>query len=184
MLDLSLFSHPTVVAGIIMAVVTSAALAGVELTLAQERQYVLGKTPLEASFFMVPIMVAATFGGPVAGHVSNVFSRRLVATAFLLVGAASLAYLASDRRPLAQYRPDSSRSPSLGSLPREKGSAVGSLEATCYELGAGLGITIFGVALATNFTRATELPQNLAAPLAEQASPSIGDVYLVAKQLG
>lgn len=199
MLDLSLFSHPAVVAGIVMAVVTSAALAGVELTLAQELQYVLGKTPLEAGFFMIPIMVAAAFGGPVAGYLSNVFGLRVVASASLLVGAASLAYLADAdfhapgyAIPIALAIAGLSLSIGLtassiaimGSVPPEKGSAAGSLEATGYELGAGLGITIFGVALASIFTRTIEIPQDLAAPLAEQASRSIGDVYLVATQLG
>src|SRR5690606_11782901 len=65
MLDLSLFAHPAILAGIIMAVVASGALAGVELTLAQELQYVLDKTPLQAGIFMIPIMAAAAVGGPV-----------------------------------------------------------------------------------------------------------------------
>ena len=58
MLDLSLLSHPAIVAGLIMAIVASGALAGVELTLAQELQYVLDKTPLQAGIFMIPIMAA------------------------------------------------------------------------------------------------------------------------------
>lgn len=199
MLDLSLFSHPAVVAGMIMALVTSAALAGVELTLAQELQYVIGKTPLEAALFMIPIMVAAAFGGPVAGYLSTVFGLRLVATASLLFGAASLAYLAgadfhnpSFAIPITLATVGLSLSIGLtassiaimGSVPAEKGSSAGSLEATAYELGTGLGITLFGVAMASIFTRAIELPDNLAAPLSEQASRSIGDIYLVAKQVG
>jgi len=63
MLDLSLFSHPAIVAGMIMAMVTIGALAGVELTLAQELQYVLDKTPLQAGIFMIPLMAAAAVGG-------------------------------------------------------------------------------------------------------------------------
>lgn len=42
MLDLSLFARPAILAGIVMALVASGSLAGVELTLAQELQYVLG----------------------------------------------------------------------------------------------------------------------------------------------
>jgi DHA2 family multidrug resistance protein-like MFS transporter len=145
---------------------------------------VLGKTPLEAGFFMIPIMVAAAFGGPVAGYLSNVFGLRAVASASLLIGAASLAYLAGAdfhapgyAIPIALAIAGLSLSIGLtassiaimGSVPPEKGSAAGSLEATGYELGAGLGITIFGVALASIFTRTIEIPQDLAAPLAEQA---------------
>lgn len=67
MLDLSLFSRPAILAGIIMAMVAAGALAGVELTLAMELQYVIRLTPLQAGLFMVPIMVAAAIGGPIAG---------------------------------------------------------------------------------------------------------------------
>lgn len=94
MLDLSLFRHPAIVAGMVMALVASGALAGVELTLAQELQYVLDKTPLQAGVFMVPIMAAAAVGGPVAGDLSNRFGLRLVASMSMALAAASLAYLA------------------------------------------------------------------------------------------
>lgn len=198
MLDLSLFSHPAVVAGIIMAIATTGAIAGVELTLAQELQYVIGRSPLEAGLFMLPIMVGAAIAGPVAGALSNLLGLRFVAVVSLLVGAGSLAYLGgSDFHhpdwtiPLALGLAGLSLSIGLtassiaimGSVEAEKGSAAGSLEATGYELGAGLGITIFGVVLTTIFSRSITLPSDLALPLAEQAARSMGDLLLVANQL-
>ena len=83
MLDLRLVTNPILLAGIIMAMVASGALAGVKLTLAQGPQYVLGKTPLQAGMFMLPIMVAAGIGGPLAGWLSNRFGLRAVASASL-----------------------------------------------------------------------------------------------------
>lgn len=47
MLDLSLFAKPVFTIGLIMAFVASVALAGFELQLAQELQYVFGQTPLD-----------------------------------------------------------------------------------------------------------------------------------------
>ena len=76
-------TNPIILAGIIMAMVASGALAGVELPLAQGLQYVLGKTPLQAGMFMLPIMVAAGIGGPLAGWLSNRFGLRAVASASL-----------------------------------------------------------------------------------------------------
>ena len=90
MLDLRLVTNPIILAGIIMAMVASGALAGVELPLVQERQYVLGKTPLQAGMFMLPIMVAAGIGGPLAGWLSNRFGLRAVASASLLSAAITL----------------------------------------------------------------------------------------------
>jgi len=198
MLDLSLFSHPAIVAGIIMAVVATGALAGVELTLALELQYVIGKTPLEAGIFMIPIMVAAAVGGPAAGFLSNAFGLRLVASISLLIGAGSLAYLGSaDFHDPGFVVPaalavagltlsiglTASSIAIMGSVEPGKGSAAGSLEGTGYELGTGFGITLFGVFMASVFSQTLKVPPDLALPLAQQASRSIGDTYLVARQL-
>lgn len=198
MLDLSLFAHPAVMAGITMAIVTTGALAGVELTLAQELQYVIGQTPLEAGMFMLPIMIGSAVAGPIAGTLANWLGLRLVATASMLIGAVGLGYLAG----ADFHTPDwtvptalaiiglslsigltASSIAIMGSVEAEKGSAAGSLEATGYELGAGLGITIFGVVLGSIFSRSINLPPDLALPLAEQASRSMGDVMIVAKDL-
>ncbi|WP_210183555.1 MFS transporter [Hoeflea olei] len=199
MLDLSLLSHPAVVAGLMMAVIASGALAGVELTLAQELQYVLGKTPLQAGIFMIPIMAAAAVGGPVAGHLSNRFGLRAVASLSLAVSAAALVFLGrSDfgdpgfSVPVAlavlgltlSIGLTASSIAIMGSVDASRGGAAGSLEATGYELGTGLGITLFGVFMSSAFSRAIELPASLSQPLAEQAARSIGDVHIVARALG
>lgn len=198
MLDLSLFSRPAILAGIIMAVFATGALAGVELTLAQELQYVLGKTPLQAGIFMIPIMVAAAVGGPVAGYLSNLCGLRLIASASLGLSAVALAFLA-----LADFHEPGFGVPAMlallgltlsigltassiaimGSVEASKGGAAGSLEATAYELGAGLGITFFGVFMSNIFSRKISLPVDLAKPLAERAERSIGDSYVVAHSL-
>lgn len=198
MLDLSLFSRPAILAGIIMAAVAIGALAGVELTLAQELQYVLGKTPLQAGIFMIPIMAAAAVGGPVAGYLSNLCGLRLVASTSLGLSAVALAFLA-----LADFHQPGFGVPAMlallgltlsigltassiaimGSVEASKGGAAGSLEATAYELGTGLGITFFGVFMSSVFRHSIALDPDLAAPLAERAARSIGDSYLVAKGL-
>lgn len=197
-LDLSLLSHPAIVAGLIMAVVASGALAGVELTLAQELQYVLGKTPLQAGIFMIPIMAAAAMGGPVAGYLTNRFGLRLVATLSLVISAVALMFLAqSDFHDPGFLVPfalavlgltfsiglTASSIAIMGAVDASKGGAAGSLEATAYELGTGLGITLFGVFMSSMFSRAIELPSRLSPALAEQASRTIGDTYIVASKL-
>ncbi len=198
MLDLSLFSRPAILTGILMAMVATGALAGVELTLAQELQYVLGRTPLQAGIFMIPIMAAAAIGGPVAGYLSNLCGLRLVASSSLLLSAVALAFLA-----LADFQEPGFGVPAMlallgltlsigltassiaimGSVEASKGGAAGSLEATAYELGTGLGITFFGVFMSNIYGRTISLPADLAKPLAERAERSIGDSYVVAHSL-
>ncbi|PZO64568.1 MAG: MFS transporter [Paracoccus denitrificans] len=198
MLDLSLLTHPAIIAGLMMAIIASGALAGVELTLAQELQYVLDKTPLQAGVFMIPIMAAAAIGGPIAGFLSNRFGLRRVATLALAVAACALIYLArSDFHDPGLVVPTAlavlglslsialtaSSIAIMGSVDASKGAAAGSLEATGYELGTGMGITLFGVFMSSVFSRAITLPSELSANLATQASRTIGDTYIVAHQL-
>lgn len=198
MLDLSLFAHPAIVAGILMALVACGALAGVELTLAQELQYVLDKTPLQAGIFMIPIMVAAAVGGPVAGWFSARYGLRPVACLSLAVSALSLGWLAvEDFHAPGLVVPvllsflglalsiglTASSIAIMGAVDASKGGAAGSLEATGYELGTGLGITLFGVFMSVIFGRNLVVPDWLPPHLADQAALSMGDTYLVSHQL-
>ncbi|MDH1265772.1 MFS transporter [Pseudomonas sp. GD03944] len=197
MLDLGLFAHPAILAGIVMALFVTGALAGVELTLAMELQYVLDRTPLQAGIFMIPIMVAAAVGGPVAGLLSNRLGLRLVASLSLVVSAGSLALL-----PLVGFEAGlvlpfllallglalsigltASSIAIMGAVDASKGAAAGSLEASAYELGSGLGITFFGVFMSSVFSRSLSLPPDLEPTLAARAVTSIGDSYLVASEL-
>ncbi|AEF20772.1 MFS transporter [Pseudomonas fulva] len=198
MLDLSLFARPVLLAGLIMAVVAIGALAGVELTLAMELQYVLDKSPLQAGIFMIPIMAAAAVGGPLAGYLSNRFGLRLVASLSLAASAGALGYVAfADLHEPRLGVPlmlavlglalsiglTASSIAIMGAVEASKGGAAGALEATAYELGTGLGITFFGVFMSSVYGHTIALPAELAAALAQRAARSIGDSYLVAAEL-
>ena len=52
-----------------------------------------------------------------------------------------------------------------------------------YELGAGLGIAIFGLLLTRSFSASIVLPQGLSASLTDKASSSIGEAMKVAQEL-
>jgi DHA2 family multidrug resistance protein-like MFS transporter len=72
----------------------------------------------------------------------------------------------------------------MGSAPAEKAGAAGSLEGTGYELGAGLGITFFGVLLSTSYAGAIVLPAGLPKDIDASAMHSIGDTMVAADRLG
>lgn len=57
----------------------------------------------------------------------------------------------------------------MGSVKASKGGVAGSLEATAYELGTGLGISCFGVFMSNIFSRTISLSVDLAKPLAERS---------------
>ncbi|MGV3574364.1 MAG: MFS transporter [Devosia sp.] len=199
MLDLTLFSRPAISMGMVMALVVCGSLAGVELTVAQELQFVVGYSPLQAGLFMLPLVIASGIGGPLAGFAVGQLGLRNVAVVSLAVAAASLAGLGfSDfHNPgigVAALMVMLGLALSIGltassiaimsSAPAEKAGVAGSLEGTGYELGAGLGITFFGVMLASSYSSALRIPADLAESLPESAGHSIGETMYAAEQLG
>lgn len=197
MLDLQLFGKPAITMGIVIAMVVSGALAGVELTVAQELQFVVGYSPLQAGLFMMPLVIASAIGGPLAGYITGVLGLRMVAALSLLVAAGSLAGLGlSDFHTAGlgvialmvtlglslSIGLTASSIAIMGSAPADKAGAAGALEGTGYELGAGLGITLFGVLLSASYASAIRLPPGLVLP--ESASQSIGETMTAAERLG
>jgi DHA2 family multidrug resistance protein-like MFS transporter len=198
LLDLSLFRKPAISVGMMIAFVVSGSFAGFELLLAQELQYVYGRTPLQAGLFMMPLVVASAIAGPIAGKLAGRFSLRWLGTIGL--GAAALSLFGISQSDIGGdvviiggllavlgfalgVGLLASSAAIMGAAPVEKAGAAGSLEATGYELGAGLGITFFGVLLSsiyrTNFTGVTGPGIDL-----EAASGSIGEAMVIARRIG
>lgn len=198
LLDISLLKEPAIRVGVILALVVCAAMAGVEFTIAQEMQFVFERSPLQAASVMLPLMLATGVGGPIAGLFVGRFGVRLVATGSLLVSAASLGMLAASNfsninliiiislillgLSLAVGLTSSSIA-IMNTAPPDKAGAAGSIETVGYELGMGLGITIFGLLLSATYRNTIQVPVDLAGTLAKQATLSIGDTMIAAKQL-
>lgn len=191
MLDLALFRHPPLVAGLLMAFVSSGAIAGFELVLAQELQFVVGLSPLDAGLFMVPLMVAAAVSGPVAGWLVGFVGLRTLSTICLLVASAAFAALAAidlHGDDLLAAGLLAALGFSLGStllagsvaimggVPAERAGAAGALESTSFELGGALGITFFGILVGAVYQSSVNLP--------DAGGHSIGEAATAASTLG
>ena len=194
MLDMTLLQKPAISVGFLMAFVACGSLAGFELLLAQELQFVLGKTPLEAGLFMLPLVAAAAIGGPLGGKMTAWFGLRNVASLSMATGATALLGLS-----FADFSTPGLIIPALlaalgfalglgllaasvaimENAPKEKAGAAGALESTGCELGGGLGITIFGVLLNSIYSRSFELPPGTDAA----ASHSIGEAMTIADSM-
>ncbi|MBJ6987115.1 MFS transporter [Devosia sp. MC521] len=199
MLDMSLLQTPAIVAGVVMALVVTGALAGVELTIAQELQFVVGRSPLQAGLFMMPLVVASAIGGPVAGYLVKYVGLKWLAPASLLIAALALSvlgvsdfhhpgvtvYLMMAMLGLAlSIGLTASSIAIMSNAPADKAGAAGSLEGTGYELGAGLGISLFGVLLTNIYATNLRVPEGLAALVPANAKDSIGETMLAAQGLG
>ena len=71
----------------------------------------------------------------------------------------------------------------MSSVPPHKASAAGAIEGMAYELGAGLGVAIFGLMLSWFYSRSIILPAELPSDLIEKASISIGETMQLASNL-
>jgi DHA2 family multidrug resistance protein-like MFS transporter len=196
MLDLNLLTHPVIATGFMMAFIVTGALAGFELLLAQELQFVWGKTPLQAGYFMLPLMVASGVAGPFAGRLVTYVGLRVIATSSMAISGLSLFALS-----LFDLQQDpiyagillavlglalgtgmvSSSLAIMGASPPDKAGEAGSLEATGYEMGSGIGIGLFGVLLGVMYQKGFVVPDMVASTLSSQAAHSIGEAILQAQ---
>lgn len=194
MLDMSLFSIRPLAIGIGVAVIVCAALAGTELTIAQELQFVLGKSPLQAGLFMLPLMIASGVGGPIAGWAVGRFGLRAVMSLSILASGAALFGLAITNFEQAglfvilcflvlgialSMGMTSSSIAIMDNVSPDKAGAAGSLEGTGYEFGMGLGIAFFGGILTALYRLGMDAPTGT--PLHAQAS--IGETFTYAQGL-
>ena len=198
MIDMRLFGHRIILSGVVMAMTAMIALVGFELLMAQELQFVHGFTPFDAGMFMLPVMVASGFSGPIAGVLVSKLGLRIVAAGGMGLSALSFIGLSMLDFSTQQWQAWglmvllgfsaasallASTSAIMAAAPKEKAAAAGAIETMSYELGAGLGIALFGLLLTRSFSAAIALPQGLESRVAEQAASSIGEAVKVAQEL-
>ena len=198
MVDMRLFTHRIILSGVMMAMTALITLVGFELLMAQELQFVHSKTPFEAGLFMLPVMVASGFSGPIAGMLVSRLGLREVATGGMLLSALSFLglsmtdfstqqWLAWGLMTLLGFSVASallaSSSAIMAAAPKEKAAAAGAIETMAYELGAGLGIALFGLILTRSYTSSIVLPSGVDGAAAEQASSSISEAIKLAQSM-
>lgn len=197
LLDLTLLRHPVIASGLVMAFVASAALAGFELVLAQELQYSLGRTPLEAGLYLLPLVIACAVSGPIAGRLVGLTGLRTLAVGGLALTAVALAGIA-----ISDLEGDDAIVPVLlallgfaiggcllassvaimGATPSQKAGAAGALESTGYELGGALGIAFFG-SMINAIYRSAWTPPVIPSDIPASAGLSMADAMTAAQAL-
>ncbi|OVZ90834.1 MFS transporter [Yersinia kristensenii] len=199
MIDFRLISQRVIAVGMVMAMTAMITLVGFELLLTQELQFVLGKTPLEAGMFLLPLMIASGVSGPISGWLVAKLGLRTVASAGIAFSSLSFlglawtdfateAYLAWGWMIVLGFSIEASLLASTAAImsaaPSEKAGAAGAVEGMAYELGAGLGVAIFGLMLSRAYAASIALPEDLPADLVAQASASISETIQVVNSLG
>ncbi len=198
LLDIRLFAHRIILTGAVMAMTSMVALVGFELLMAQELQFVLGKTPLQAGIFMLPVMLASSLCGPLAGILVSRFGLRRVAAAGMALSALSFYGLARTDFASEPWQAWgwmillgmsaatallSGTSAIMSAAPPSKAAAAGAIETMAYELGAGMGIALAGLLLSRSYRSVMVVPQGLAPEVHARALSSIGEAAQVAMTL-
>ena len=198
MIDMRLFTHRVILSGVMMAITAMVTLVGFELLMAQELQFVHGKTPFEAGLFMLPVMLASGFSGPIAGMLVSRLGLRRVATGGMSLSALSFLGLSVTDFSTQQWQAWglmtllgfsaasallASTAAIMAAAPKEKAAAAGAIETMAYELGAGLGIALFGMLLSRSFSASIQLPAGLDPQQTLQAGSSIGEAVQLVQTL-
>ncbi|HIC1024850.1 TPA: MFS transporter [Klebsiella pneumoniae] len=170
------------------AMIVPATLAGIRSTFAEasQRNMALG------------LWAAVGSGGPIAGLLVSRLGLREVATGGMLLSAFSFLGLALTDFSTQQWLAWglmtllgfsvasallASSSAIMAAAPKEKAAAAGAIETMAYELGAGLGIALFGLILTRSYSASIALPSGLSGAMAQQAASSIGEAVSLSQAL-
>jgi len=158
LIDLRLLAEAPIATGMLVALIVSMTLIGFELVLSQRLQLVIGKSPLEAGAYVLPISLGSFFAGPLAGAlIGRVGSVRVIVAGLALTVLGILSYLLlRDGSAVSQLIALSvcgigigasltaSSTLVMSNVPEDRAGMAGSAEGVAYEFGGGFGVTIFG----------------------------------------
>lgn len=158
LIDFRLLSTAPLATGILIALVASMTLIGFELVLSQRLQLVLGKSPLEAGAFVLPISIGSFVAGPLAGAlIGRIGCPPVIAAGLAMCALGMGGYLVLDSSgawlqitalALCGIGIGSSLTASstlvMSNVSEERAGMAGSVEGVAYEFGGGFGVTIFG----------------------------------------
>jgi EmrB/QacA subfamily drug resistance transporter len=199
MLDVGVFTNPRFSAASLSVALVFFAMTGVLFVLIQHLQFVLGYTPLQAGYRLLPIgtvMVAAPLSAPlvnrvgtkaavVSGMLLNALALWILSTVSAGSGyppvAAALAVIGVGQG-LAMAPATSSI---MGSLPAAKAGVGSAINNTIRQVGSALGVAVLGSVLSARYASSiTPVLHGLPAPTAAAARRSVGAATQVAARLG
>lgn len=196
--DLKLFTSKSVKYGFTISVVAMIALVGFELLISQKLQYVYQFSPLEAGLYILPFMIAVSVGGVISTPLLNKFGAKRVAVFSLILSSVSMYFLS-----VVNFETEylfsafcmillglsilcaflAATSAILSGAPIEQASSAGAIEGMSYELGTGLGVTIFGLMASFFYTKNVDFYHFFSADQLKTAESSIGGTYQVLPNL-
>lgn len=198
MLDMALFRRGSFSGAILVNLFSVIALVGFLYFVSQHVQLILGLSPMQAGFALVPGMAAMIVAGLVVVPISRrVPAHVLVPSAlvFSVAGYLLVAFTTSEHgvAPLIAAfvvlgigigaAETISNELILSSAPAEKAGAASAVSETAYELGAVLGTAVLGGIITAFYRGALVLPEGLPAEAAAAARETLAGAYTAAAKL-
>jgi EmrB/QacA subfamily drug resistance transporter len=199
MLPISLFRKPRFSAASAAITLVFFSLFGSIFLLTQHLQFVLGYTPLEAGFRVLPVGVLIV-AAPLSALLVERLGTKVVVAAGLLIVAGGLGLLATvdvgtgySRIGLCLailgcgmgFTMAPATDSVMGSLPLAKAGVGSAMNDTTRQVGGALGVAVLGSVLSSGYGAAVHpLLRTLPAPVAAVAGDSIGAASVVAGRLG
>ena len=199
MLQLSFFENPRFSAASIAITLVFFAMFGTVFLNTQYLQFVLGFSPLEAGFRVMPVatMIVAA---PLSARFAERFGTKRVVTTGLVIVAVAMSILATITVDTGYGRVavalmilgagmGTAMAPAtesiMGSLPLAKAGVGSAMNDTTRQIGGALGVAILGSILASAYGSAmAPVVTNLPPEAAAVAGDSIGGAAAVASQIG
>lgn len=196
LIDFSLFRNRRFSMGVIVALVMSVAMVGVELVFSQRLQLVLQLSPLKAALLLIPLPLAAFVTGPLSGWlVARLGTERVVLMALVAACAGLLGLLLfRDAGRIFQAISlvflgmgtgagmTAASHAIMSNAPVERSGMAASLEEVSYELGGAIGIALMGSLLSMIYTMSFVVPESASLPAVVR--DSLDEALLVAEGLG
>lgn len=198
MLDMKLFRRGSFSGAIMVNLLSVVALVGFLYFVSQHVQLVLGLSPMEAGFALVPGMATMIIAGLLVVPISRRVRPRVLIPAALLFSVAGyllVAFTTSDHgvAPLVVAfvvlgigigaAETISNELILSSAPAEKAGAASAVSETAYELGAVLGTAMLGGIITAFYRGALVLPAGLPEDAAAAARETLAGAYTAAARL-
>ncbi len=199
MLDMRLFSRGTFTGALLVNLLSVVALVGFLFFVAQHLQLIVGLSPMDAGFALVPGMAAMIVAGLGVVPIAKRIDARIVvpvALMFSVAGYILVALSATDADlglligafVLLGIGIGAAETVSneliLSSAPPAKAGAASAVSETAYELGAVLGTAVLGGILTSLFRTGMVLPDGVAGTAADAARETLAGAMNVADDLG
>jgi len=199
MLDMRLFSNRVFSGAVLINLVSVFSLVGFLFFASQHLQLVLGLSPLNAAYALVPGLIVMVLSGlAVVRVVRFVRPGFIVATGLALGGAGYLIVMITGQNASAATLAIAFAVLGLGigaaetisndliiaAVPPAKAGAASGVSETSYELGAVLGTAVLGSILTASYSSGIRIPSGISAEQADAASQTLGGAVSVARSVG